>query len=450
MGWTRRSLRRFEERCINGIVVEVFKGRKTMGWLDDLIDSVSELESPTSYWLWSGMTAIAAVVKNRVYLPKGKLLARKATGDEEVYKLYPSLYVLLLGPSGTRKGPPIALARSLVALAGDTRIISGRSSIQAIITELGRTKTRPGGGPIVTDSSAFINASEMSTAFVKDPDSLTILTDLFDNHYHNKKGNTWKNTLKHSSVETLRDICITILAGINDAHFDDMIHTKDLEGGFVARCLVVKEERRARKNSLLRPLQKAPDVDELADYLRKLRQLKGAFELAPDAIDFYEAWYERFNPEDMGDKTGSANRIHDHVLKVAQNLALSRAPELFIIKDDIELALKLCVDTTLADITDISAGVGDSDIAKKAKILIKRLRKCPGNRMTRTRLLRLHYMDFDKHDLERMQETLIEANLILEPYRVKIGGTYDYMFELAPKVVDEIAAARAEAEAKRV
>src|SRR5437773_9702104 len=105
-----------------------------MSWLTELLHSTEELESPQPFWMWSGLATIAAVVKDNVFLNRGK-----------AYKLYPSIYVMLLARSGLRKGPPINLAKRLVKGVDNTRIISGRSSIQAILKEMGTAYTLPGG-----------------------------------------------------------------------------------------------------------------------------------------------------------------------------------------------------------------------------------------------------------------------------------------------------------------
>src|SRR3990167_58763 len=111
-----------------------------MTWLDEVLASAEELESPRRYFLWSALTAISAVVKDSVWVNRGG-----------AYNLYPNIYVILYGPSGLRKGLPIALARQMVTEVGNTRVISGRSSIEAIIQELATAHTSP--GRIIADSA---------------------------------------------------------------------------------------------------------------------------------------------------------------------------------------------------------------------------------------------------------------------------------------------------------
>src|SRR6266699_2774571 len=145
----------------------------SISWVQDLIEDNDAVETPRSWLYWSLMCCISAVAANAYTLRtlKGNLL------------YYPNLYVILMGESGLGKGYPINLARRLVIACDNTRVIAGRSSIQAIIKELATTRSS-NGKPVITDSRGFIVNGELSTAIIQDPDSLTILTDLYDRNYN--------------------------------------------------------------------------------------------------------------------------------------------------------------------------------------------------------------------------------------------------------------------------
>src|SRR5215813_6126879 len=94
-------------------------------WLEDLLDATAELESSRKFFLWSGLSAISAVVKNNVWVER--------YGGTGILTVYPNLYILLVAPSGHRKGVPVSIAKALVAEAGGAKIIAGRSSIEGIL-----------------------------------------------------------------------------------------------------------------------------------------------------------------------------------------------------------------------------------------------------------------------------------------------------------------------------
>lgn len=364
-----------------------------MNWLQLLLDQTRRAESPKSFMVWSGLTAVSAIVNNKVWIDKGGL-----------YNLYPNIYVMLIGPSGLRKSFPPMVMRRLVAMVGNTRIIAGRSSVQQIISKLSKATALPGKG-IIKDAIGYINAGELATSLVRDQDALTLLTDLHDGNYNKE----WSYNLK-SGTDELKNICITMVGAINPELFGDFISQKEIGGGFIARNFLIYETRRSQKDALLRKKDKDEiDYAVLVDHLMKITKLHGEFEIQEDAMVLYEDWYEAFDPESMDDRTGSANRIHDQILKVAMLLALcERDDSLVITKSEMEKAFALCTQST-ASVTRVLAGTGIHVDAPKIKLVMDRLRAAPGNRLSRRELLAKNYGSIDRFDLDRIIATLNEA-----------------------------------------
>lgn len=373
--------------------------------MDDVLEATADAESPTSFFYWSALAAISATVKNRVYLDKG------------YYKLFPNIYVLLIAKSGLRKGFPVSLAKKLVELVDHTRIISGRSSIQAIVKELSTAKSRKGKPPI-TDASAFIASGEFSTSIVRDEDALTILTDLYDGHYNE----TWRNVLKSTGTEELKGVNLTLLGAMNQTHFNDMITGKEIEGGFIARCILVLEEKRAKKNALVRPLDQVFDPTKLAAHLTEIANLSGPFQWSPEAMDMFEDWYMKFEPESKEDKTGTLNRIHDTVLKVAMLVSLAKRYDLTILPDDLSEAMEKTLGRSNA-VQRVTAGTGKADYSPKLKLVMAELLEHDVKPLLRRALLQKYCGDFDAFDLDRIIETLDQAGA-LEITRTAQGPAY--------------------------
>ena len=387
---------------------------KEMTWIEDLKNATKEVETPRSWIYWAGLCSVAAVVRNKVWV------------DKQYYKLYPNLYVIFLGPSGLTKGFPVNLAKELVNGVGTTKVITGRSSIEGIIKKLAITTTLPGSKGPITHNCGFINAGEFSSSLVRNPDALTILTDLYDGHYHKE----WETTLKTSELPSLKNVNITLLGGINETHFNDLITEKEISGGFLARSIIIQERRKSRRNALLRNIDSPFKVSSFIEYLRELDKLNGQFHLTPEAIDEFEGWYNEFEPEKMEDKTGTANRVHDTILKVAMNVALSKRPELIIGKDDIIEAMNLCLGAALVS-KKLTIGTGVSADSAQIRIVMQELLAAPNNKMSRGQLLRKHYGDFSAPQLDNIIDTF-EQSKAIEKYR----ENNDQWFELRKEVVD--------------
>lgn len=366
-----------------------------MGWVEEVLEATKEAETPRSFIRWGAYAAISAVIKDQVFL------------DKFYYKLYPNIFVLLVAESGLRKGFAADLSKKLASPIDNNRIISGRNSIQAIIQDLSTAYTRPKKAPM-TKSHGFIVSGELSTTFVEDPHTFTILTDLYDSHYHSEG---WKYTLKGSGVQTLKDICVTMLGAINPPLFKSMITKKDITGGFIARTIIVEETKRALKN----PLTKKPEIDldytKLTPRLKEISEINGQFQWSEEARLAYESWYEDFNPEKMDDKTGTANRIHDQILKVAMLHSLARDNCLILLKEDLDESMHM-LDAAIKTATELNRGAGQSDFGPKILIVLEALMTSKGNKVSRSFLLRKYWSDFTHLELDVIIGTLEKAKAI--------------------------------------
>jgi hypothetical protein len=362
-----------------------------MTWIEHLLKVTKESESPRKYYYWAGMSAIAGVVKNNVYL------------DKFYYKLYPNIYVLLIGRSGIRKGPPVSLAKRLVSEVGNTRVISGRASIQAIISELRTARTMNDNGPPLTDAVGFLTSSEFASFIIQDQQALTILTDLYDGDYNPE----WVNMTKVSGSEKLKNPCLTMIGASNEVHFRDAVPDNALGGGFVARTFIIHADKKSTINSLTTAPKEVISIPKLADYLRVLSKLKGQFSFSDNGKKVYDDWYMQYSEGDYADTTGTIDRLHDHVLKAAMLISLSRKTNLVLEEVDIAEAISTCQDF-VPGARRVSMGGGKSPSAPGTAVFLRELltRKEHDYGMSRVNLLRKHWAYFDSIELDRIVESL--------------------------------------------
>lgn len=378
-------------------------------FLEDILDATAEIETPRSFIFWAGLSAISAVKGRDVYL------------DKYYYKLYPNIYVLLVARSGLRKTFAVnSLAKPLVERIGNTRVIGGRNSIQGILRELSTARTSSNGQAPIVDARAFINSGEFSNLVINDPTSLTILTDLYDSHYNPE----WENTLKESR-DKLKNIYITMLGATNQTHFKDRIGSIDIEGGFIARTLIIMEEKKALVNALVDEPKIKFDVDKLVEPLREIAKISGPFVYSPAGKKFFKEWYEDYCKQIREDKTGSAERFNDTVLKVSMLLALNHGT-LILDVTEIDSALKLCEQYTVK-VETLTAGIGKNEFGPKIALVLSELLSAEGNTISKGVLLRKHYGTFDTKDLERIIQTLFDMGAVTLSNRN--GDTYYTLLE---------------------
>lgn len=377
-------------------------------WVIDLVEEHSAVETPESWLFWSLMCCVSAVAANGYTLRtlKGNLL------------YYPNIYVILMGESGLGKGFPVNLSKRLVTAADNTRVIAGRSSIQAIIKELATTKSVQGKA-VITDSRGFIVNGELSTAIIQDPDSLTILTDLFDRNYNSQ----WTNLLKGDGAEKLKDPYITCLFGSSPAHFYDSIPQPNIEGGYIGRNLVIYEEKRSKDVDLLDSEEESIDEDRFTNYivpkyiphLTKIATHKAR--LIPDekARAIFNKWRKewRNTQSQYNDKTGFVNRVPDHVLKIAMCLCLARYDsEAVITEQDIIESIKRITSLIYASEKAAAGGGGLDPLAAQTKRVMDTLINEPENQILRKDLLIRGFGHYDNITLDKIIDTLMEMGWV--------------------------------------
>ena len=376
-------------------------------WLDDLVVQHNEFESPLSFWRWSALAAIAAVVKDKIWLPR------------YLYNLYPNIYVMLHAESGLKKGPPVSMSSKLVAAVNNTKIISGRSSIQGILKEMGTAKTVPG-GKVEANSNAFICSSELSSSIVDDPVAAKILTDLYDRQY---RSGEWASLLKMETFN-LNNPTITMLTATNEAMSESFFQKSAIQGGYFARTFIIYETEENRSNALMVPPETIPDYKKSGEYLKTLAKLVGEF--APmgsrDKTDFcihpytdrktgfigyltpsgliYNQWYDDFKAtikeQEVKDNTGTLNRFGDSVLKVAMLLSLAKEPKLEIDPDSMTEAIGICEKLVgnIRRTTMGKQGISPSNVLKG--MIIQELLNRPNHMVTRTVLMKKMWMHYNE------------------------------------------------------
>lgn len=367
-------------------------------WIDEVLSQHKELESPTTFWYWSGLCAISAVLRDNVWL------------DQQLYKVYPNIYVMLHARSGLKKGPPVSMAKQIVKLVNNTNIINGRSSIQGIMKKLGTAYTLPG-GIVVNKAVAFICSSELSASLVEDKAALSILTDLYDRIYHEE----YESLLKGETFK-LKEPTITMLTATNAAHSDEFFGKQDIQGGYFARTFIIYADIENTINSLVTPLVNPPNYPELAKYIKELAKLKGQFVnlYKTPAGDYYHTWYNEFARlrRDIEDNTGTLNRFGDSVLKVAMLLSLAREPKLEIGLEAMQEAVIQC-EKLIGHTRKVTMGKsGKSNYANQKVMILEKLLTREPHMITRAQLMMDMHYHLNANELDEIMRTFDESGVI--------------------------------------
>jgi predicted transcriptional regulator len=386
-------------------------------WLELLIRETDFVETPKQWIYWSGLATISAVVSPNVIVEKG------------AYQLKPNLFVLLIGRSGLGKGFGPSLSKKLVGMVNNTRIISGRGSIEGILKELSIVRAQENGGIPFKDARGYLCSGEFASSLYEASHALTILTDLYDGHYNP----SWDNTLKNSPIEKLRSPCLTLLSGANQNMFDLTVDKSHMGGGFVGRTLLIGAEKRFRSNSMIYEDGEEPDkidYDNLASYLKELALLKGTMKWSKEAKRVYNAWFYPYRDAEYDDNTGTYDRLNDHVIKIATCISLSRKLDMMIEDEDIEEAI--AVASSLSNTAKKVAGMqGKSSAAAIIKSFLLLMVNAEGYTLTRKQVLQKGFGNLDASELDKVIETLTQTGFV-----VQLTGGKEIKYQLTKTCVE--------------
>ena len=186
----------------------------------------------------------------------------------------------------------------------------------------------------------------------------------------------------------------------------------------------------ANEKYRLNPLIDEPeikfDVKTLVPYLLEISKLEGPFSWSPEGKDIYRSWYMDFRGKKHDDKTGTSNRLHDHILKIAMLLSLSRRFDLVLSGEDIQDAINACIGF-MANVTK-TVLPGKASISESTRLVMYELINATDNKRTRLQLLQKLWGDLDVTELDRVMETLQQANLVVAR---KSGGGILYSLSSA-------------------
>lgn len=388
-------------------------------FLTQFLEYTQDAESPTSFFRWSAIATLSAVMKDNVYWDVG------------FDRINPNIYVLLIAKSGTcRKGLPLKISESLLNKVGTVRMITGRATIQAVIKELNSTTTNANG---VTHSgaNALLYSEELSAFFHEGPETISVLTDLYDSHAR------WTNRTVGSGTQELENVCLSLLGASNEILLREVFTSQALYGGLLARTFIVMESRRRHKNSRMTVnFGNLTHLEgKLKAHLVRLAGIKGKVKFSAEAKAEYDEWYMSIDDDKYTSKSGVEARMHTGVIKLAICLAAAEEEffrDLMVQKAHVSQAIDMTLEL-LPNYDMLTLAGSKSVVAEPMTIVVKTLLKTKGHRIARKTILRANFGDLDVESLDKAIVTMEQSGVVRT---VSVNGEPGY--QLTEKFISEI------------
>jgi len=358
-------------------------------WITGFLEYMDNSEAPTSYIIWTAISAVAAAMQRKCYLKWGLIT------------FYPNMYIVLVGPPGGRKGTAMGPAKNIlrtlkVPLAPS--FATGPSLVKELVDKTANYANVH--GQMVPHSSMTIMSEEMAVFFT-DPDMEIKLTDLFDNP------DQWEYVIKTGTSDYLDNVWVNLLGCITPSLLQDKITIDSVGSGFASRLIFVVEQGKRKRSAMpSAPVGGDEMLEKLTSDLERIKMLKGRFKFTADALRAYKIWYS--NPEvdhavSGGKFEGYNSRRAMHLLKLCMIVSAAKSDNMVVDVTEFNYALTL-LEAAESKMSQAFQGVGRSENAAIMGDLLRYLQQRQS--CTWVEILDTFKLDCDSDLLEKMLTTL--------------------------------------------
>jgi hypothetical protein len=316
-------------------------------------------EAPEQFMLWSAISALGSVLKNKVYFKYG------------TYTVYPNQYVILTSEPGIGKGESMFPIQTMMEELGLANIIHDRVTAPKIIDRLasgfaGSIAPVNGQINIKKDYSATLVATELANLLSSSDWMLTFLCDLWD------KGRFFYDTKNQGTSNVTSGLCVSLLGACVPNYIQHFNKDKmaSVNGGFTARALFIFADEVSKRIPIPKDISASPQGQELNRKLKEdlitISSLRGPmsfdFEAEREYIKFYNS-LTRILDDDSDIVRHFKRRMKVHVIKLGIIFSVASKDTLIIDKFDIMNAVK-CVRDIMVNLDKVFSGFGESDLAE--------------------------------------------------------------------------------------
>ena len=375
--------------------------RRAGFWLDTYMAYTQQAEAPDSYHLWSAISAVAACLQRKVWLNWG------------FFNVYPNLYIILVGPPGTRKNTAIDIAMDLIqdikTVHFSADCTTGPSLVEAI--KESEAILIFDDGKKMTHCSITVVSKEFKLFLKADINMSTWLTDLFDSR------KIWTYRTKNKGTYPVEGVWLNLIGGVTPSWFSHSMAHEAIGEGFTSRILFIVEEapRKLTAHPRLTPIEFRMQEDLIHD-LNIIHSMKGEFRLDAEADEWFTQWYEhpKDNPLRLDDRfSGYFARKHIHLLKTAIVVSACISNSQIITLLNMEHALDL-IESTENRMVDAFGAAGRSIMSADIDDVMKLLKKY--ERLSREQILSQIWRDVSPLNVDHVFKTLQEMKLVeIEP-----------------------------------
>lgn len=297
--------------------------------------------APEKYIFWSAVSGISAALERKVWIFINK-----------TKPIYPNMYIMLVGNSGTRKSTTTDAIVDLISEVPGIHKIANQMSSAAMIESVrdaGDAKTFNFLNKTFRNSSTFAFTNEAATMLKNNTQLQELMTDFYDcgSPSNWSEVPAWnKKTLSGGDID-IYNPCLNFLGCSTPKWLNEIVGESSVEGGFIPRFLLVSAKTLAETTGWVEDHGDS-EVDQdfrkkLIQDLTEISRMQGRYK---SAIGF-KAAYDKIEKEVVAqinlsnNKQPFYNRRLAHTLKVCQVLAADKSNELVMTPEMLNQAYEL-------------------------------------------------------------------------------------------------------------
>ncbi len=294
-------------------------------WLDAYVDYTEDSEPSRLYRKWVGISTIAAVLKRKTWLSLWT-------------KIYPNFYIVLVGPSGARKGTAMNQAAPMLQTL-NINMAAEALTREALIREMSKATDS-----YITDANETYHHCSL-TVFAEElavflgQNNIQLLSDLTD--WFDCKS-VWTYRTKNMGTDVIEGVWLNLLGAITPGILRNSLPQDAIGGGLTSRIIFIYAPG-LEKPVPLSELDPDRQVDLIKD-LEEIGLIAGEFKLEENFIDYYSEWYIKntMNPPfKIEHFEGYNQRKALHTLKLSMITSVAKSNRMVITIEDFKEANRL-------------------------------------------------------------------------------------------------------------
>lgn len=388
--------------------------RRLKNWLTSYAEYTHDTEPPRQFHRWTGLSAISAALRKKVWFKFGRL------------RIHPNLYVVLVSEPG--------IARKTQAISYEEEIVSEVSVIvtsadaitpQAMLEDLEMAKTEEiiPNGTVLTHNSLSIVSGEFESFLGQKRDNtkmLVLLTDLYD-----CKIRPYRYRTKGAGSNIIASPFLSLLAGTTPESLASALPSSAIGGGLTSRILFIWADKKERKVDVP---ETSPELKELKKHLiydlTTISRITGAYTYTPESREWWRTWYNNYEELDPNRLCkdpvfrGWYSRKPTLVLKVATLLAAAKSDILKVGVLEFDEALAT-VEGNERGMQRAFAAVGRSEVTPDVALVLQIIQR--HRVISEKQLMSLVWRDIDSVKFDVVIGTCIKIGSVSRQFKSPKG-----------------------------